>query len=61
MMKIETTYEAQARLGPGFYNRVIIEGSRSHADMLYGPYASRPVARIEAARIVLNTREKSHA
>lgn len=52
MIDIITEFRLQPK--PGFYNVLTYEQSRSSGEVVYGPYISRPLARI--AKTELRTR-----
>lgn len=52
-VRIKTEYNHQHHLGPGFYNTVVFEDCKNNSPSIgIGPYASRPLARKDGARLL---------
>lgn len=48
--KVETKFRQDHRYGPGFYNRLTFQEKHLEGSIEYGPYPSRPLAKIAAVK-----------
>lgn len=53
MVHAETIYDAAGSEGPGFYNVFKTTNGNTETVVTYGPYPSRPYARIIASRMLV--------